>query len=171
VTLGVWAAGRLPTGEVPKYVIAQILGAFIGIGFLALIVSGKAGGYNIQTQGLAQNGWGAGYLGQYSMLSAIITEFVATFLFVFVILNVTSKRGATPVAGLIIGLTLAILIVTFINVTGVSVNPARSLAPAVYVGGTALSQVWLFLVVPPLAAIAAGFLVKKSGCDSEDSAC
>jgi aquaporin Z len=167
VTIAAWAAGRLPTSDVPGYIASQIVGAFIGAGFLALILSGKAGGYDIQAQGLAQTGWGAGYLGQYSLLSALIVEFVATFIFMVVILGATSKAGTTPVAGLVIGLTLAVLILTFINVTGVSLNPARSLAPAVYVGGTALAQVWLFLIVPPLAALLAGFLFKNRVLEAE----
>jgi aquaporin Z len=160
VTLAVWSAGRMPTSDVAGYIIAQVLGAFVGAGFLALILSGKAGGYDIAAAGLGQNGWGAGYLGQYSQQSAMIVEFIATFIFMVVILGATSKAGVTPVAGLIIGLTLAVLIMTFVNVSGVSVNPARSLAPAIYVGGTALSQVWMFLIVPPIAALCAGLLFK-----------
>ena len=160
VTLAVWSAGRMPTRQVPLYIISQFIGAFVGAGFLALILAGKVGGYDIAIKGLAQNGWGTGNVGEYSMNSAMIVEFVATFIFMVVILGATSKAGTTPVAGLVIGLTLAVLILTFISVTGVSLNPARSLAPAVYVGGTALSQVWVFLVVPPIAAIVAGLLFR-----------
>ena len=91
----------------------------------------------------------------------MLTELVATFLFTLVILGATSEKGTTPVAGLVIGLTLAVLHFPFINVTGLSVNPARSLGPAVFVGGTALAQVWLFLVFPTLGGLVAGWVVKS----------
>jgi aquaporin Z len=161
VTAAAWAAGRFPTSDVPGYIISQVLGAFVGAGILALILSGKAGGYDIAVKGLGQNGWGPGYLGNFSMQSAIIVEFVATFLFAVVILGVTGKVGSPGVAGIVIGLTLALLHLPFINVTGLSVNPARSLAPAVYAGGNAMSQVWLFLIVPIAGGLVAGFLFRS----------
>ncbi|MBI3433627.1 MAG: aquaporin, partial [Proteobacteria bacterium] len=104
---------------------------------------------------------GPGYGGGYGLGAAILTEFVATFLFTFVILGATSEKGATPVAGLVIGLTLVVLHFPFINVTGLSVNPARSLGPAVFVLGDAISQVWMFLVVPVVGGLAAGWLVRS----------
>ena len=161
VTLGVFAAGRMPASEVPGYIIAQFLGGLAGAALLLVILQGHGGGYDLAKGGLGQNGWGPGYLGQYSMASAIITEFVGTFLFLVVILGATSKKGATPAAGLAIGLTLVLIHIVFINVTGVSVNPARSLGPAI-VGGNAdrLAQVWMFIVVPALAGFAAGALFK-----------
>lgn len=161
VTIGVWSAGRMPTSEVPGYIIGQIVGAIGGAAILYIILSGKAGGWDLAKGGLGANGWGEGYLGAYSMGAAFITEFVGTFIFLVVILGATSKAGATAAAGLAIGLTLVIIHITFINVTGVSVNPARSLGPAVFVGGNALAQLWLFIAAPILGALAAGLLFKS----------
>ncbi|MGA0562487.1 aquaporin [Ancylobacter sp. VNQ12] len=161
VSLGVWAAGRLPASELPGYIIGQLLGGVFGAGVLYAIVSGKIGGYDIATLGFAQNGWGEGYGGGYSMGSAILVELVTTFVFLVVILGATSKAGTTPAAGLAIGWALVLIHIVFIPVTGVSVNPARSLGPAVFAGGQALSQLWLFIVFPPIGAIAAGLLFRK----------
>lgn len=157
VTLGVWSAGRMPTSEVPGYIISQILGGVAGAAILYIILSGKGAGWD---GGLGANGWGEGYGGGYSLAAAFLTEFVGTFIFLVVILGATSKAGATPAAGLAIGLTLVIIHITFIKVTGVSVNPARSLGPALLLGGKALSQVWLFFVAPIAGALAAGALFK-----------
>ena len=160
VTLGVFAAGRMPASDVPGYIIAQFLGGIAGAAILLFILQGRAAGYDVAASGLGQNGWGPKYLGEYTMMAAIVTEFVATFLFLVVILGATSKAGATPAAGLAIGLSLVLIHIVFINVTGVSVNPARSFGPALFVGGNAMAQVWLFLVVPSLAGLAAGALFK-----------
>ncbi|MEA2951089.1 MAG: aquaporin [Alphaproteobacteria bacterium] len=165
VTVSLWVAGRIKTEDLAGYIIAQCLGGIVGAGLLVVILKGKLAGYDIAASGLGQNGWGAGYLGGYGLASAVITEFVATFLFTFVILAATSGKGATPFPGLIIGLTLAALHFPFINVTGLSVNPARSLGPAVFVGGQALAQVWLFLIVPVLGGAAAGWLERSKTLD------
>ena len=162
VSFGVWLAGRMPAGEMIQYWIAQCLGALAGAAVLALIMSGKASGWD---GGLGANGWGPGYLGEYNLLSAAVFEIVATFLFLVVILGVTRK--GTPLhiagfAGIAIGLTLAAIHIVGINVTGVSVNPARSLGPALLVGGQALSQLWLFIVAPLVGAAIAG-IVYRSG--------
>jgi aquaporin Z len=162
VSVGVWIAGRMPTGEMIQYVIAQCLGAIAGTAVLYLIMSGKASGWD---GSLGANGWGTGYLGEYNMVSALVFEVVATFLFLVTILGVTRK--GTPLhiagfAGMAIGLTLAAIHIVGINVTGVSVNPARSLGPALFTGGTALTQLWLFIVAPLAGAIVAG-AVYRSG--------
>jgi len=162
VSVGVWIAGRMPAGEMIQYVIAQCLGAIAGAAVLYLIMSGKASGWD---GGLGANGWGTGYLGEFNLLSALVFEVVATFLFLITILGVTRK--GTPLhiagfAGVAIGLTLAVIHIVGINVTGVSVNPARSLGPALLTGGTALAQLWLFIVAPLAGAIVAG-LVYRSG--------
>jgi aquaporin Z len=144
------------------YVIAQLVGGLVGALILVIILKGAAAGYDVSVAGLGQNGWGTGYLGQYGMLSAIIVELVATFLFVLVILGVTQDAGSSGrPAGLIIGIALFGLHLPFIMVTGLSVNPARSLAPAVFVGGTALMQVWLFLVMPVIGGAIAGWTFKQ----------
>ena len=161
VSLGMVAAGRMGLPEALRYVVAQVAGAVAGAGVLFLIASGQPD-YDLARVGLGQNGWGEGYLGQYALMSAFVFEVVATFLFMVVILGSTSAGAPSAIAGLAIGLALVVIHLVGINVTGVSVNPARSIGPALFVGGTALSQLWLFLVAPTLGAIAAG-LVFKSG--------
>lgn len=163
VTLGMTSAGRLPAREVPGYIIGQLLGGVAGAAVLYVILSSKLAGYDLAASGLGQNGWGEGYLGGYGLLGALVTEFVATFIFVYVILAATNPTVNLQVEGLIIGLTLFALHFPFINVTGLSVNPARSLGPAVLVGGKALAQVWLFLVVPSVAGACAGLLFREAG--------
>jgi aquaporin Z len=165
VTVVMWAAGRMKTDEAIGYVVAQLIGGIVGAAILVVILKGKIAGYDIGNSGLGQNGWDVGYLGGFGPSSAMLTEFVATFLFTLVIIGATSQKGATPVAGLVIGLTLVLLHFPFINVTGLSVNPARSLGPAVFVSGTAIAQVWLFLVFPILGGLAAGWLVKSKVLD------
>lgn len=156
VSLGVLIAGRMSAGDFITYVVAQCLGGVAGAGVLYLIVSGKLAGHDLATAGLGQNGWGAGYLGEYSMVSAFVFEVVATFLFLVAILGSTQKGGPNLLAGLAIGLTLVVIHIVGIQVTGVSVNPARSLGPAVFVGGQALAQLWLFFVAPCIGAALAG---------------
>jgi aquaporin Z len=156
VSLGVYTAGRMSGKDLVGYIVAQLLGGIIGAALLAIIARGLMAGYDISASGLGQNGWGQGYLGEYGLSSAIVFELIATFLFVVVILGSTQAAASTQFAGLAIGITLVAIHLFGINITGVSVNPARSLGPAIYVGGKALSQLWLFLVVPSLAGILAG---------------
>jgi aquaporin Z len=157
VSLGALIAGRMSVGDFITYVIAQILGAIVGALVLFVIMKGKASGWD---GGMGTNGWGAGYLGEYNTVSAFIFELVATFIFVVVILGVTHKLVVHHFAGLAIGLTLVMIHIVGINVTGVSVNPARSIGPALFAGGAALSQLWLFIVAPFLGAAIAGFVYK-----------
>jgi aquaporin Z len=164
VSAGAWFAGRMSTRDLVNYVIAQCLGAIAGAIVLYIIMSGKASGWN---GGLGANGWGAGYLGEYNMASAFIFEVVATFIFLVTILGVTQKGAPSHLAGLAIGLTLAAIHIVGINVTGVSVNPARSLGPALLLGGGAMAQLWLFIVAPVIGAALAGMLF-KSGVLSAD---
>lgn len=168
VTLGVVASGRMGLSEAVPYIIAQIAGGVAGALVLLIIASGKAD-YSVAANGLGQNGWGAGYLGEYTLASAFVFEVVATFLFVLMILGVTGPGGAGALAGLAIGLTLVVIHLVGINVTGVSVNPARSFGPALFVGGAALAQVWLFIVAPIIGGVLAGMLV-RSGLLSKDEA-
>jgi aquaporin Z len=156
VSLGVWAAGRMKFNDMLGYWVGQFAGALIAAWILALIVGGVEGGYNVGASGLGQNGWGAGYQGGYNLTSALIFEFVATLIFVVVILGATQKSAPVGFAGMAIGITLVAIHIFGIHITGVSVNPARSLGPAVLVGGKALGQLWLFLLVPSLAGILAG---------------
>jgi len=161
VTVAFWAAGRISVSDAIGYIISQLVGGIVGAVILVIILKGKNAGYDVGANGLGQNGWGPGYLGDYSMGAAIITEIVATFLFTAVILGVTQAKAASGlVAGLVIGLTLFLLHLPFIQVTGLSVNPARSLGPAVFVGGTAIAQIWLFIVMPVVGALIAGWVFR-----------
>ena len=160
VSLGVFIAGRMSQSDLIRYACAQVLGGVAGALVLLVIASGKAG-YSVAANGLGQNGWGAGYLGEYGMAAAFVFEFVATFLFLITILGATHREAPGAVAGLAIGLTLGAIHLVGINVTGVSVNPARSIGPALFAGGHAISQLWLFIVAPCLGAAAAGMLVRS----------
>lgn len=165
VTLGVWSAGRMSTGDAVAYIIAQFIGGAVGAFILLTIVSGKIAGYDVAANGLGQNGWGADFLGGYGMGAALAVEVVGTFLFVFVILRATSIESLAVIAGLIIGLTLTIIHIVFVNVTGVSVNPARSFGPAIVVRGQALSQLWLFIIAPAIGGLVAGLLARATTND------
>ena len=166
VTLGVVASGRMSIAEAIPYMFAQVAGAIAGALVLMIIASGKAD-YSVAANGLGQNGWGAGYLGEYAMGAAFVFEVVATFLFVVVILGATGSGAPTAMAGLAIGLALVVIHLVGINVTGVSVNPARSIGPAVFVGGTAIAQLWLFIVAPVIGAVAAGILFRSGLLDND----
>ncbi|WP_213272279.1 aquaporin Z [Hyphomonas sp.] len=166
VSFGAFIAGRMSAGTMFQYWIAQFIGALLGAAVLYFIASGKAG-YDLAANGLGQNGWGPGYLGEYSLVAALVFEVVATFLFLVVILGSTQKSAPGMVAGLAIGLTLAVIHIVGIQVTGVSVNPARSFGPAVIVGGVAISQLWLFFVAPLIGAALAGLLFKQKVLETE----
>ena len=156
VSLGAFVSGRMSAGEMIKYWVAQFIGATIGAGIVYLIASGKAG-YSLAVDGLGQNGWGTDYLGEYSMQAAFIFEVVATFLFVTVILGATQKAAPAAFAGLAIGLTLWVIHLVGIQVTGVSVNPARSFGPALFTG---MGKLWLFFVAPAIGAALAGLMFR-----------
>ena len=132
-----------------------------------MIARGVGAGYDIGAAGLGQNGWGAGYQGEYNLTSAFLFEFVATLIFIIVILGSTQKAAAPGFAGLAIGITLVVIHIFGIRITGVSVNPARSLGPALLVGGKALSQVWLFLLVPSIAGVVAGLLFRTKALEAD----
>lgn len=171
VSLGFLLSGRMPAGEFVTYVIAQLVGATIGALVILLIAQGSAG-YSLAANGLGQNGWGAGYNGEYSMTAAFLFEFIATLVFVTVILGATQSDAPLGFAGLAIGLTLTGIHLVGINVTGVSVNPARSFGPALFAGGQALSQLWLFILAPLAGGAVAGLLhgagITRSGALSRD---
>ena len=166
VSLGMVAAGRMTFAEAVPYMIAQVAGAVAGAFVLMLIATGKAD-YTIAENGLGQNGWGEGYLGEYGMVAAFIFEVVATFLFMVVILGATGAGAPAAMAGLAIGLTLVVIHLVGINVTGVSVNPARSIGPALFAGTGALAQLWLFIVAPIIGAVLAGILFKSGLLDAD----
>ena len=160
VSFGVYVAGRMSVADMVSYWIAQVLGAIVAAVVLYIILSGKAHGW---TGGLGQNGWGAGYLGEYNMVSAFVFEVVGTFLFLVCILGVTHPIAPTGFAGLAIGLTLVVIHLVGINITGTSVNPARSIGPALIGIGSnpgAVAQLWLFIIAPLIGAGAAGVLFR-----------
>ncbi len=159
VSLGVWVAGGIKFGALIKYWIAQFAGAILAAWVLLMIAVGTTG-YSLAANGLGQDGWGPGYQGGYNQPSAILFEFFATMIFVIVILGSTQKSAPTGFAGLAIGITLMAIHLFGIHITGVSVNPARSLGPAIFVGGQAIKQLWLFLVFPSLGGIVAGLFFR-----------
>lgn len=165
VTIGVLTAGKMEVKDAIGYIIAQFLGAILGAGVLYIILSGRPD-FVMGEWALGSNGWGEGYLGGYNALSAFIIEAVMTFLFIFVILGTTSKFGNGAMAGLAIGVTLMLIHLVTIPVTGTSVNPARSLGPAIFAGGKALAQLWLFFVAPIVGAVLAA-LVWKMGFEKD----
>jgi aquaporin Z len=160
VSFGLWAGKRFPGSDLLPYIAAQVLGGILGAGLLYLIASGKpsfiidpaaAGAF-------ATNGYGDHSPGAFSLGACFIAEMVLTFVFLVIILGVTDRQAAAGFGGLAIGLALTLIHLISIPVTNTSVNPARSLAPALFVGGTPLAQVWLFWVAPILGALLAGWL-------------
>lgn len=164
ITVSMLVAGKITSKDAVGYVIAQIIGATAGAGILYVIASGQSD-FKMGEWALGSNGWGEGYLGNYSTTAAFITEAVLTFLFLYVIFNTTSKKGNSNMAGLAIGITLVLIHLVAIPITGTSVNPARSFGPAIFAGGKALSQLWLFIVAPVTGGIAAALTWKLSGED------
>ncbi len=158
VTVGLWAGGRFPATQIVPYVAAQVIGAIAAAGVLYLIASGQAG-FDVAA-GFASNGYGERSPGKYSLQAALVTEVVLTFMFLIVILGATHARAPVGFAGLAIGLALTLIHLISIPVTNTSVNPARSTGPALFVGGWALAQLWLFWVAPIAGAIAAGLVHK-----------
>lgn len=155
ISIAMLAAGKMNARDAAGYVVAQIAGAIAGAGVLYLIVSNQAGYEKLGDWALGSNGWGEGYLGNYNLTAAFIAEAVLTCLFLLVIFGTTSKEGNATTAGLAIGITLVLIHLVAIPITGTSVNPARSIGPAIFAGGKALSQLWLFLVAPVIGGLVA----------------
>ncbi len=162
VSVGLWAGGRFPANQLLPYIVAQVAGGIAAGGVLYLIASGKAG-FEL-AGGFASNGYGEHSPGGYSLLAALICEIVMTAMFLIVILGATSKRAATGFAPLAIGLCLTLIHLISIPVTNTSVNPARSTGVALYVGGWATNQLWLFWVAP-IAGALIGALVWRALAD------
>jgi len=167
ISVGMLVAGKLSVKDTVGYVIAQCIGALLGAVVLSLILKGQAG-FEAGEWAYGSNGWGEGYLGNYSMQSAFIAELVFTAIFLIVIHAVTSKLGNATMAGLAIGITLVLIHMVVIPVTGTSVNPARSFGPAMLAQGMALQQLWLFIVAP-LAGGILGTLIWKYGIATENN--
>ena len=158
VTLGLYTAGRIPAKEIIPYIVAQLAGAIAGAGILFLIASGKSG-FDV-AGGFASNGYGDHSPGAYSLVAALVTEVVMTFFFLIVILGATDERAPKGFAAIAIGLALTLIHLVSIPVTNTSVNPARSTGPALFVGGWAVRQLWLFWVAPILGGVAGGIIYK-----------
>jgi aquaporin Z len=156
VTVGLYTARRISVADVTPYVIAQLLGAIAGAAILYVIASGKAG-FSV-ANGFAANGYAEHSPGGYSLLACLVAEVVLTFMFLMIILGVTDRRAPQGFAPLAIGLALTLIHLVSIPVTNASVNPARSTGPALFVGGWAVSQLWLFWVAPLIGAVLAGLI-------------
>ena len=161
VSIGLWAGGRFPAKDLAAYIGAQVLGAIAGAGVLYLIASGKAG-FDL-SGGFASNGYGEHSPGKYSLFSALVAEVVLTYMFLMIILGSTDGRAPAGFAPIAIGLGLTLIHLIGIPVDNLSVNPARSTGPAVFVGGWALAQLWLFWVAPILGGWLAGKTYNRLG--------
>jgi aquaporin Z len=157
VSVGLWVGGRFDTKDLIPYIIAQVLGGLLGAGILYLIASGKAG---FELGGFAANGYGDHSPGGYDVVSGFVTEVVMTFMFLIIILGVTHSKAPKGFAGIAIGLGLTLIHLISIPVTNTSVNPARSTSQALFVGGWATEQLWLFWVAPIIGAAIAGLVYK-----------
>jgi aquaporin Z len=154
VSVGLWAGKRFPATDLFPYIVAQVLGAIAGAGLLYVIASGKAG-FNV-TNGFAANGYGVNSPGGYTLAACLVAETLLTFMFLMIILGATDKRAPQGLAPLAIGFALTLIHLISIPVTNTSVNPARSTGPALFVGGWAIQQLWLFWVAPIVGAALAG---------------
>jgi aquaporin Z len=166
VTVGLWAGGRFPAADVLPYIAAQVVGGVVGAGILYLIASGAAG-FDV-AGGLASNGYGEHSPGGYSLLSGLVAEVVLTFMFLFVIMGATDTRAPVGFAPIAIGLALTLIHLISIPVTNTSVNPARSTGPAMFVGGWALAQLWLFWVAPLIGGVAGGIAYRWLGTSDKN---
>jgi len=155
VTLGLWSAGKVPTGDVVPYIVAQVIGGIAGAAVIAAIATGKAD-FNLVQSGFAANGFGEHSPGGYSLQAALICEVVLTFFFLMIILGATDARAPAGFAPIAIGLGLTLIHLISIPVTNTSVNPARSTSQALFVGGWAIQQLWVFWVAPIAGGILAG---------------
>ena len=162
VTIGLWAAGRCANKHVIPYIVAQVIGAILAAAALWMIASGKP---DWVPGGFASNGYGDLSPGKYGLAACLLTEILATFFFLFIIIGTTSKGAATGFAGIPIGLALTLIHLVTIPVTNTSVNPARSTGPALFAGGAYIGQLWLFWLAPIIGAVIAGLL--PAGCMTE----
>ena len=167
VTIGLWLAGKTPTRVVPGYIGAQILGAIVASAVLLFIAKGLPLSYDAGAAGFAANGFGVHSPDGYGLGSAFVAEVVLTFFLVFTVLGATDKRAPAGFAGLAIGLVLTLIHLVGIPITNTSVNPARSIGPAIFVGGWALGQLWLFIVAPVIGAAISSAVYKALGLAGE----
>lgn len=155
VTLGLLVTKKMDARDAPGYIVAQIIGGIVAAGLLLVIAQGAAGGYNPALTGFGANGYAEHSPGHYNLMAALLTEAILTFFLMFTVLGSTDVKAPVGFAGIPIGLVLALIHLVGIPVTNTSVNPARSIGPAVFVGGWALSQLWLFIVAPFIGSLIA----------------
>ena len=167
VSIGLWAGRRFPASELIPYILAQTVGAVFAAGVLYVIASGAAG-FSL-ADGFAANGYGAHSPGGYSLTAGLTSEVVMTFVFLVVILGATDPRAPAGLAPIAIGLCLTLIHLVSIPVTNTSVNPARSTGPALFVGGWALSQLWLFWIAPIVGALLAGGFYRWLGGNGKEA--
>jgi aquaporin Z len=165
VSIGLWAGGRFSSKDLVGYIIAQVVGAIVAGGVLYVIASGQAG-FSL-AGGFASNGFGEHSPGGYSLTAALVTEIVMTMIFLFVIMGATSKQAPAGFAPIAIGLALTLIHLISIPVTNTSVNPARSTGVAIFAGGWALSQLWLFWVAPIIGAVLGAMIYRFVGDDGK----
>ena len=159
ITIAMLVNRKIGSKDAAFYIVAQCIGAILASVLLLSIMTGQPG-FDLATNGLGQNGYGAASPGGFSMVSGFIAEVVLTFVFLLVIFGVTSKTAPAGFAGIPIGFALAVILLVCIPITGASINPARSLGPALVVGGTALAQLWLFIIAPIIGALIAAVVWK-----------
>ena len=164
VSIGLWMGGRFDGKEVFPYIIAQVLGGMLGAAILYIIATGKAG---FEIGSFAANGYGEHSPGGYNMTSVIVTEITMTFMFLIIILGATDKRAPKGFAGIAIGLGLTLIHLISIPVSNTSVNPARSTSQAIFVGGWAFEQLWVFWIAPVAGAVLAGLVYKLVGNEKQ----
>ncbi len=166
VTVGLWAGGRFPQAQVLPYIVAQVLGGIFGAFILYLIASGQEG-FSASLSGFASNGYGEHSPGKYSLVAALITEIVMTAMFLLIIMGATSKRAPQGFAPIAIGLGLTLIHLISIPVTNTSVNPARSTGVAIFQGGWAISELWLFWLAPIVGAVIGALVYRFISEDGE----
>lgn len=166
VSVGLWSGGRFPAAELVPYVVSQVLGAIAAAFILYLIASGKPG-FDVVQSGFAANGYGEHSPGGYSLFSSLVCEVVMTYMFLMIILGSTDARAPAGFAPIAIGLGLTLIHLISIPVTNTSVNPARSTGPALFVGGWALAQLWLFWIAPIVGAFLAGVSYRLLGAETK----
>lgn len=159
ITVAMLVNGKIPSRDAVVYIVVQCIGAVIAAALLLVVASGLPS-YSLAVNGLGQNGYGIASPGGYSMVSGFLAEIILTFVFLMVIFGATSKAAPAGFAGIAIGLSLTLVHIVGITITGTSVNPARSLGPALLVGGTALAQLWMFIIAPLIGAILAALVWK-----------
>jgi aquaporin Z len=167
VTLGIILCKKMDAKYAPGYMLAQVLGATVAAAVLMVVVQGAPGGYDAASAGFAANGYGEYSPGRYSMLAALITEIVLTFILVYTVLAATDIRAPVGFAGVAIGFALTLVHLVGIPITNTSVNPARSIGPALFVGGWALQQLWLFIVAPFVGAAIAAMVYRATHTPGE----